>query len=139
VKTTVVSAAIVREDAGMILLAQRSTETSYSFHWCTPGGKVEMTPEGYESHRDAIARELREELKVELAGELGPIVYEHETESRRVVCYRIGFRNIVGAPQCGDATIGVGWFLPRELSLLQLTPADEFNRDKLVSACRGAS
>ena len=137
---TVVSAAIVRKDTGMILLAQRAPTTSYPFHWCTPGGKFE--PEkGDKTHRDALARELREELLVELSGELGSVVYEREIRSTRtgdvceVICYRIDFRNIVGTPRPGDGTIGVGWFDPSSLHTLDMTPADNAEIEALTRAC----
>ncbi len=57
----VVAAAIVR--AGQVLAAQRSYPAGLAGSWEFPGGKVEAG----ESPRDALAREIREELAVEVA------------------------------------------------------------------------
>ena len=69
----VVAAAIVR--AGKVLAAQRAYPAELADRWEFPGGKVEAG----ESPRDALAREIREELVVDVAvherlGEDVPIV-----------------------------------------------------------------
>jgi 8-oxo-dGTP pyrophosphatase MutT (NUDIX family) len=144
-RTTVVSAAIVDlVDAGLgsdvftmrprLLLAQRAPSTSYPWRWCTPGGKVE---DG-ESLRDALARELLEELGVEMSGDLGRLVYTHSITSTRtgklveVVCYVVLATQIMQKPSPKDGTVGVGWFDFETLRKTDLTPADEANREALI-------
>lgn len=127
----VVSAAIVKD--GRILLAQRSGTTSHAFKWCTPGGKVDPG----ESHFDALARELREEIGVVAHGPIRP-VYECELPSTRpgqmvrVACYRV--ERIEGAGACLEGTIGLGWFSIAELAGLPLAPADDAQRAVLLRA-----
>ena len=58
----VAAAVLVRRD-GKVLLAQRLPGTTYSGYWEFPGGKLEAG----ESAHDALARELREELDIEVA------------------------------------------------------------------------
>jgi mutator protein MutT len=58
---TVVAALILHESK--LLVCQRRRDDSNPLKWEFPGGKVERG----ESHADALARELREELGVEAA------------------------------------------------------------------------
>src|SRR5579863_1375154 len=57
---TTVVAALIRQD-GRILICRRSAEQKHPLKWEFPGGKVESG----ESPREALARELREELAIE--------------------------------------------------------------------------
>lgn len=61
--TQIVSAAFIKveNDKLKVLLTQRGAETTYPLHWCTPGGKVNKGAR-LETHQEALARELREEL-----------------------------------------------------------------------------
>lgn len=63
-KTLKVVGAVITNNEGQILVAQRPfSEVSYeSYKWEFPGGKVEEN----ESPRDAIIREIREELDCEI-------------------------------------------------------------------------
>ncbi|MGL4972613.1 MAG: NUDIX domain-containing protein, partial [Culicoidibacterales bacterium] len=60
-KKVIVVAAIIRNQVGEILVAQRNAKKNYGLMWEFPGGKVE--PE--ETHAQALARELVEELGIE--------------------------------------------------------------------------
>lgn len=57
-----VSAAVLQRPDGTFLLAQRPTDKIWAGHWEFPGGKVEAG----ESARDALVRELKEELGIEV-------------------------------------------------------------------------
>lgn len=56
----VVAGILVRQ--GRILMQQRPITKDYALAWEIPGGKVE----GNESHHDALRRELKEELCIEV-------------------------------------------------------------------------
>ncbi len=56
-----VVAGVLRDPSGRILVCQRSRNDTHALKWEFPGGKVE---EG-EHPRDALIRELREELGIE--------------------------------------------------------------------------
>ena len=64
-KTLLVVAAALMNDAGEVLLAQRPKGKQLEDHWEFPGGKVEPG----ESPEVALARELNEELGIEVATE----------------------------------------------------------------------
>jgi 8-oxo-dGTP diphosphatase len=66
-KQITVAAAVVFR-AGRVLLTQRKSGSHLAGAWEFPGGKVELE----EDPRDAVARELREELGVEI--EVGDIL-----------------------------------------------------------------
>jgi 8-oxo-dGTP pyrophosphatase MutT (NUDIX family) len=118
-----------------LLLAQRAPATSYAWNWCTPGGKV-----GEETHHDALARELHEELGIVLLGQLGRLVYRCDVSSSRtgelmrVHCYLIQLGDIPSAvkAQCLDKTIGVGWFGRHDILNATLALADGLNRKTLM-------
>lgn len=134
--TVVAAAAIVNIEKKLVLLTQRSEDTSYPLLWCTPGGKVEVD----ESNRDALRRELREEIRVELTGWKGVTrFYMHNVKSTRtgammtVICFLVPHHLICGQPQCGDKVAGVGWFSASDIRRISLTPADRANRGLFVS------
>lgn len=61
-KVVEVAAAVLLRPDGRFLLAQRPARTVYAGYWEFPGGKIEPD----ESPADALARELREELDIEI-------------------------------------------------------------------------
>lgn len=71
-----VSAAIIISN-GQVLVGQRRKGDRHAFKWEFPGGKVEYG----ESPREALIRELREELQIE--AKIGPELarYEHDYPS----------------------------------------------------------
>lgn len=59
-----VAVAILRREDGKILVGQRSPEKSWPLQWEFPGGKLEPG----ETALQALARELSEELGIEMLG-----------------------------------------------------------------------
>lgn len=75
-----VAAGVIVGDDGRVLLGQRAPGTFYPGYWEFPGGKVEAG----ETPRDALVRELEEELGI-VADEVRPwIVREHRYEHGHV-------------------------------------------------------
>ncbi|MBU4305583.1 MAG: (deoxy)nucleoside triphosphate pyrophosphohydrolase [Candidatus Omnitrophica bacterium] len=129
-----VVAALV-ENKGCFLVAQRLAGDAYGLLWEFPGGKVETgeTPE------QALQREMREELGVEV--EVGAKVagYDDESEDLRIHVDLYQCDIFAGVPlpvECND----VRWVSLEQMQALPLAPADKkvfcFLREKYASSRR---
>jgi 8-oxo-dGTP diphosphatase len=80
-KSVVVSAGVVIE-GGRVLLTQRKSGTHLAGAWEFPGGKVEAG----EDPRDALARELKEELGIDTTvGEIVDVAFHRYEEADKAV------------------------------------------------------
>jgi 8-oxo-dGTP diphosphatase len=115
----VVSAAVIRDAAGSLLLAQRPAGSNMAGLWEFPGGKVASG----EAPSQALARELREELGVEVA--VGrPLTFAvHDERQRRILLLFFEARIEAGVPQ-GLEGQRVAWVRPEALAGYRMPPAD---------------
>jgi 8-oxo-dGTP diphosphatase len=114
-----VAVAILRRTDGRVLLAQRLAGTPYPGYWEFPGGKLEPG----ESASQALARELDEELGIEIARAAPWLVrryaYAHaevELNFFRVLEWR-------GEPQGRDGQ-AIAWQAPGAFDVAPLLPAN---------------
>jgi len=120
VDTIVVSAAVLIE-SGRVLLSQRKTGTHLAGAWEFPGGKVLPG----EDPRDALTRELREELGIETtAGDLVDVTF-HRYADRAVLLlfYRAKRRPASPDPRAIDVG-GFRWAGADELVDAEFPAAD---------------
>lgn len=112
------------------LIAKRKKDDMLGGLWEFPGGRVE---EG-ESYEEALIRELREELAIDVEV-IGPFMHlDHAYTHFRITLYVYHCRHIGGEPEaieCADWT----WAAPGELSAYALSIADR----KIADALRQAS
>lgn len=128
----VIAAAIVRN--ARLLLIQRRADQTFPLTWVTPGGKVE----GNESHHQALARELVEEIGAAPVGIANSAIWcGHPTsdESVFVVTY---WTDIGQADPRPRERNGIGWFTADEVQHLTLGPADSAARNNLCEMLRRA-
>ena len=113
----VVAGAIVRD--GRVLVARRSAQMALPGCWELPGGKVEPG----EADAAALARELREELEVEVrvAELLGVSDWDGGRRPLRLVAYRCVLQAGEPHPHEHDALL---WAAAPELDDLGWAPAD---------------
>ena len=119
VKLTEVAAAVIEKPDGSFLLGQRAPDTFYPGYWEFPGGKVEAG----ESPREALIRELHEELEIAVVQATPWIVREHVYEHAhvrlhffRVTDWRGEFKDHVHA--------ALAWQRPGATSVTPMLPAN---------------
>jgi len=130
-KTVIVTAALII-DQGKILVTQRKKDSSHGLLWEFPGGKVK---DG-EDPRQALRRELKEELDVEAkVGMLFDAVFHDYPEYPiLLLVYRCWVEKGSFKPiGCHD----LRWVTPRELKKLAMPPADDPIRKHLASSEEG--
>ena len=111
--------AVIR-DGDRVLLARRPEGKAQAGLWEFPGGKIEPgeTPE------EALARECREELALEIENPtiLRSVLHRYPEKTIRLILVACSVRpGSVPVPQEGQS---VDWFHPSELERLPLCPAD---------------
>lgn len=116
----VVAAALIAAD-GSIMVQQRREGGPHGGLWEFPGGKCEAG----ESLRDALARELEEELGIRVATEaLESLVFAAEPAGdQELLLLLFTCRDWQGEPRALDAQ-ALRWCAPAELLALPMPPAD---------------
>ncbi len=115
-----VAAGLIRgAQADRYLLRRRLKGSHLAGSWEFPGGKVELG----ESPPDALVRELREELGVEVrVGEIFAVGH-HVYPEREVVLLVYECELVAGEPQALEVA-DFAWFTAAEVCALDLPPAD---------------
>jgi len=123
---TVVAAVIVEH--GRVMVTQRPEGSHLAGAWEFPGGKVEDD----EDPREALARELREELAIEAeAGSILDVAF-HRYDTKSVLILFFQARRISGEPRPVEVA-AIRWCDAAELGTLHFPPADV----SVLSAVRG--
>jgi len=116
-----VTAGVLRDADGRVLLARRATGRRQGGRWELPGGKREAdeTPEA------CLARELREELGV--MAEIGPrvAVVEHDDGDGAIALMAYEIARWSGVPVAREGVHeALAWSRPEDLLRFDLAPAD---------------
>lgn len=121
-----VVAAIIKNGEGKILITQRNFKKSQGGLWEFPGGKIEKG----ETREEAIIREIKEELTIEINVEsyLGEKVFEYTEKSINLIALncRVKSGNIY-LTEHEEAR----WVEKEELNSFEFAPADIFIVKKL--------
>jgi 8-oxo-dGTP diphosphatase len=120
VQTIVVSAAVLIEQ-GRVLLTQRKKGSHLAGAWEFPGGKVEPG----EDPREALARELGEELGIDAAaGDVIDVTFHRYPERAVLLIFYVAKRRTDSpAPRAIDVA-AFRWAGPGELHDAEFPPAD---------------
>ncbi len=121
VDLVLVAAAALVDRHGRVLLAQRPPGKKMAGLWEFPGGKIETG----ESPEDALIRELREELGIEIAAAaLDPVTFaSHGYESSHLLMPLFGCRHWRGEPASHEGQ-ELAWVPPDALAAYAMPPAD---------------
>jgi 8-oxo-dGTP diphosphatase len=117
--TTVRVVAALLERDGLLFAARRSPERREGGLWELPGGKVEAG----ESDQEALARELQEELSIEV--EVGAFVAESTHAYAHGTVTLVGYRCslVAGEPVLRDHDAS-HWLSARSIHEVEWAPAD---------------
>lgn len=128
-RTIRVVGAMLENDEGRYLITQRPPTASLPLLWEFPGGRVEED----ESDEDALARELREEMDIEVA--MGDqAMHTHHEYPHYDVDFRVFRCRLVSAP---DAIKHLRvhdhrWVTLDEMSAYRFPDADQKTLEKLL-------
>jgi 8-oxo-dGTP diphosphatase len=113
-----VTAAVVEKD-GRVLLAQRPSACKHPLRWEFPGGKVEPG----ESARECLAREMAEEMAIEVS--VGKKLFEVEHVYPDMRIRLIAFSCEITKGNVQDIGCAAhAWVLPAKLDDYDLLPPD---------------
>lgn len=121
-KTVVVSAAVVIEGRS-VLLTQRKSGTHLAGAWEFPGGKVEAG----EDPRDALRRELREEIGIDATvGEIVDVTFHRYADAdKAVLLLFFETTRAPGSPEPRPIDVAaVRWAAAEDLDDRAFPPAD---------------
>jgi 8-oxo-dGTP diphosphatase len=105
---------------GRVLIAQRPVGKWQAGRWEFPGGKIEVN----ESERDALDRELAEELGIRVLAAQPLGVFEHDYADRRVAITLWLVTAFEGEPRGCDGQ-SLRWVAGAELTECDLLEADQ--------------
>jgi 8-oxo-dGTP diphosphatase len=115
-----VVAAALFDPAGRVLIAQRPAGKPLAGRWEFPGGKVDAG----ESEQGALARELREELGIEVMAARPFMRLTHAYEEREVELALWIVERFAGEPRSLDAQ-ALKWVAPARLAAEDILEADQ--------------
>lgn len=122
-----VVAAVIRDDKGKILIAQRNLKKSQGGLWEFPGGKIEPN----ETREDAIVREIKEELGINIRAKkyIGQKVFNYPEKSINLIAIECSKKD-------GEIKLleheDIKWVSKSELNNFNFAPADKFIIDTIL-------
>jgi 8-oxo-dGTP diphosphatase len=130
-----VVAAALYDGGGRVLIAERPPGKHMAGRWEFPGGKVQAS----ESEREALARELHEELGVVLLAAEPLMCLTHDYPDRSVELSLWVVERWSGEPRALDGQM-LRWVPPERLEAEDILEADRpFIEALRLRACRGAA
>lgn len=118
-RVTLVVAAALYDRAGRVLIAQRPAGKHMAGRWEFPGGKVTAG----ESEREALVRELREELGIGVTAATAFMRLTHSYQDRDVELSLWIVERFAGEPQALDGQ-RLKWVAPARLAGEDILEAD---------------
>lgn len=114
-----VVAGIIEDGEGRVLLAERPPGKRLAGMWEFPGGKIELG----ESGEEALVRELKEELELDVRIVKGLGVFPH-TYTWGLIDLHVFVVRALNAPQETQDVLAFKWVKPDSIARGELAPAD---------------
>ena len=107
-----VAVAIITDKEQRLLIAQRPLHVPQGGLWEFPGGKLESN----ESAEDALVREIREEIGLEVlnARFLGEISHQYPDKKVELLVFHVS--EFTGTPACLEGQLAVKWMDKEQLN-----------------------
>jgi 8-oxo-dGTP diphosphatase len=115
-----VAACIVRSGEGNVLLAERSARQVSAGYWEIPGGKIDSG----ESPEAAAARELREEVGLEVRALRPWITYDYAFPTKTIRLHFFAADDWTGTPH-GREGQRIAWVDPGRVTVAPILPSNE--------------
>ena len=122
-----VAAGVIQRRDGRVLVARRQPGKHMAGAWEFPGGKVQPP----ETPRQALVRELHEELGVEVRQARELMSYEQQYPDRLIELHFFAVEEYRGAPRSREDQ-ELAWEFPERLGELGFLPADRPLVDLLI-------
>ena len=114
-----VAAGVIRRSDGRVLVTRRPPGKHMGGAWEFPGGKVRRP----ETPRQALSRELFEELGVRVRQASELMSYEQQYPDRLIELYFFSIEDYSGTP-AGRESQELAWEIPGKLGEMGFLPAD---------------
>ena len=116
-----VVAAVIQNEEGKILIAQRNLKKSQGGLWKFPGGKIEPN----ETKEEAIIREIKEEMDIDIEAKkfIGQKVFNYPDKDINLIA--IECKQIKGDIKLNEHE-DIKWVNKNELRNFNFAPADKF-------------
>lgn len=114
-----IAIAIIANKSGQLLIAKRKDDAHLGGYWEFPGGKCEQD----ESQLDALIRECREELNIEVIKAHKFMQFEHAYPERLVelICFIV--TEYQGEPESNEGQ-ELAWVDPDQLKTVEFPPGN---------------
>ncbi len=116
-----VAVGIIRNTLGEILIAQRPKNTYKGGLWEFPGGKIEAS----ETVFQALQRELKEELNIDVTQAESWLQWEHDYSDRIVLLDVWNVTEFLGTPQGAEGQL-IRWVSRQALNQFQFPEGNHF-------------
>ncbi len=116
-----VVAAVIQNDEGKILIAQRNLQKAQGGLWEFPGGKIESN----ETKEEAIVREIKEEMDIEIKviGYIAQKIYNYPNKDINLIAMEC--KHVSGNIKLIEHE-DIKWVNKNDLTKFNFAPADEF-------------
>jgi 8-oxo-dGTP diphosphatase len=122
-----VAIAIIPDQNNRILVTQRPLDVALGGLWEFPGGKVEP----YETPQEALVREIKEELGIEILDSIFTGLHQHAYADIIVELYLFHVTHFMGTPRCLVGQLDMQWMKPDDMKNYEFPAANQFIIDKL--------
>ena len=122
-----VAVAIILNNLGQVLITKRSASASYASKWEFPGGKLELG----ETARQALKRELKEELDIECENIKPWLTTKYRYPDCHVCLHVFFVRKYIGTAKCLESQQAMAWINKKDLNNYQFPAGNMQLIDKL--------